>query len=139
MTDNTPDPVENLMTKIQAFGLACYMHEQGAEQIAMQDEILAHLQRDAAELANWKATVWAVARELDCLPSTFSDANGHILKAAIKHMADARRYRWLRDDTDSDWAICKWNCDEPDGIGYYRDARKPDVVDAAIDSARAKP
>lgn len=31
--------VEDLMTKIQAFGLACYQHESGAEQISMQDEI----------------------------------------------------------------------------------------------------
>lgn len=45
------------------------------------------------DLEQWKATLWAVARELDCLPSTFSDANGHVLKAAIKHMTDARRWR----------------------------------------------
>lgn len=94
-------------------------------------------ERLRAALESWKATVWAVARELDCLPSTFSDANGHVLKAAIKHMADARRYRWLRDDTDSDWAICEWSTREVDGIGYYRDSRRPDIVDAAIDAARA--
>lgn len=35
--------VEDLMTKIQAFGLACYMHAPGEEQIAMQDEIRAAL------------------------------------------------------------------------------------------------
>jgi hypothetical protein len=34
-----PKSLEDLMTKIQAFGLACYQHESGAEQIAMQDEI----------------------------------------------------------------------------------------------------
>jgi hypothetical protein len=34
-----PKCLEDLMTKIQAFGLACYQHESGAEQIAMQDEI----------------------------------------------------------------------------------------------------
>lgn len=51
--------------------------------------------------------------------------------------ADAGRYRWLRDDLNSDWAICEWSHDEPDGIGYYRDARAADVVDAAIDQARA--
>lgn len=53
------------------------------------------IERQAAELERWKATVWAVARALNCLPSTFSDGNGHVLKAAIKHMADARRYQWL--------------------------------------------
>lgn len=42
-----PKCLEDLMTKIQAFGLACYQHESGAEQIAMQDEI----RRDLAALA----------------------------------------------------------------------------------------
>lgn len=50
--------------------------------------------------------------------------------------ADAERYRWLRDDLDSDWAICEWSSSDSDGIGYYRDARAANVVDAAIDSAR---
>lgn len=49
---------------------------------------------------------------------------------------DAERYRWLRDNTDSDWAICEWNTDESDGVGYYRDARAPNIVDAAIDAAK---
>lgn len=42
-------------------------------------------ERDAlkAELQVWRATVWAIARELNCLPSTYADANGHVLKAAI--------------------------------------------------------
>jgi len=48
---------------------------------------------------------------------------------------NALRYEFLRDDINSDWAICEWSHDEPDGIGYYRDARAPDVVDAAIDLA----
>lgn len=48
---------------------------------------------------------------------------------------NALRYEFLRDDINSDWAICEWSHDEPDGIGYYRDARAPDVVDAAIDRA----
>jgi hypothetical protein len=35
------------------------------------------------EAGRWKELVWALARELNCLPSTYSDANGHVLKAAI--------------------------------------------------------
>jgi hypothetical protein len=40
--------VEDLMTKIQAFGLACYQHEAACEQISMQVEIRADLQALAA-------------------------------------------------------------------------------------------
>lgn len=36
----------------------------------------------------WRTTVWAVARALNCLPSTFSDANGHVLRAAEKLTAE---------------------------------------------------
>lgn len=50
--------------------------------------------------------------------------------------ADAERYRWLRDDLDSNWAICEWSHDDADGIGFYRDARAAHIVDAAIDAAR---
>ncbi|HEY0955779.1 MAG TPA: hypothetical protein VGE36_13525 [Roseateles sp.] len=35
----------------------------------------------------WRSTVWAIARALNCLPSTFADANGHVLKAAIEAQA----------------------------------------------------
>lgn len=49
--------------------------------------------------------------------------------------ADAARYRWLRDNTEGAWAICEW-ADDSDGIGFYRDSRKPGtVVDSAIDAA----
>ena len=58
------------------------------------------------------------------------------LRAEVERLRpNALRYEWLRDDINSDWAICEWSHDEPDGIGYYRDARAPDVVDAAIDRA----
>ena len=49
--------------------------------------------------------------------------------------ADAERYRLLRDRRIDGWAICEW-IDEPDGVGYYGDARPAAVVDAAIDAAR---
>jgi len=48
---------------------------------------------------------------------------------------DAERYRWLRDNIDSDWAICEWCNDDREGTGYYRDARAAHIVDAAIDAA----
>lgn len=43
MNNTSADPIEDLMTEIQAFGLACYTHAPGEEQIAMQNEIRAHL------------------------------------------------------------------------------------------------
>ena len=58
------------------------------------------------------------------------------LRAEVERLrADAERYRWLRDNLESEWAICEWQ-DDPDGLGYYRDARAPEFVDAAIDRAR---
>lgn len=58
--------------------------------------------RQRTELEQWSATLWAVARELNCLPSTYSDGNAHVLKAAIKLRADvealradAERYRHI--------------------------------------------
>lgn len=42
---------EDLMTKIQAFGLACYMGVPGADQIAMQDEIRAAIR---SSLSVWR-------------------------------------------------------------------------------------
>lgn len=75
---------------------------------------------------------WHPGRTNDYLPDIIR-AKGVELSQAEK---DARRYRFLRDDLDSGWAICEW-CDDHDGIGYYRDGRAPGVVDAAIDAAIA--
>ena len=59
------------------------------------------------------------------------------LRAEVERLRpNAMRYEFLRDDINSDWAICEWSHDEPDGLGYYRDARAPEFVDAAIDQAR---
>ena len=69
-------------------------------------------------------------------PATSAEAQAKSEPAA-SDARDAARYRWLRDNTDSDWAICEWNTDESDGIGYYRDARAPNIVDAEIDAAIA--
>lgn len=58
------------------------------------------------------------------------------LRAEVERLKpNAERYRWLRDNLESEWAICEWQ-DDPDGLGYYRDARAPEFVDAAIDHAR---
>ena len=58
------------------------------------------------------------------------------LRAEVERLRpNAERYEWLRDNHESDWAICEWQ-DEPDGLGYYRDARASHIVDAAIDAAR---
>ena len=46
---------------------------------------------------------------------------------------DAERYRAVRDDDCHPYAICIWDEDD----GWAQDARKPDVVDAAIDAALA--
>lgn len=58
------------------------------------------------------------------------------LRAEVERLRpNAERYEWLRDNHESDWAICEWQ-DDPDGLGYYRDARASHIVDAAIDAAR---
>ncbi len=38
----------------------------------------------------WRSTVWAIARALNCLPSTYADANGHVLRQAEKLMVDLK-------------------------------------------------
>ena len=58
------------------------------------------------------------------------------LRAEVDRLRpNAERYEWLRDNLESEWAICEWQ-DDPDGLGYYRDARASHIVDAAIDLAR---
>lgn len=91
-----------------------------------------------AEVEQWKAVIWALARELNCLPSSFSDGNDHVLKAAIKLNAevaelrnDAERLDWLDREK---WAYGfadvhegnRWEIEGP-----FKNVR------AAIDTARA--
>ncbi len=54
--------------------------------------------------------------------------------AVLALLKDVERYLWLRDNHESDWAICEWAHDL-DGVGFYRDSRSETVVDAAIDAA----
>lgn len=65
-----------------------------------------------------------------------TEAERDQLRAEVERLRpNAERYEWLRDNLESEWAICEWQ-DDPDGLGYYRDARAPEFVDATIDQAR---
>lgn len=46
-----------------------------------------------AERDQWKEVLWAVARALNCLPSTYSDGNGHVYKSAVAIVAERDRLR----------------------------------------------
>lgn len=79
----------------------------------------------------------AIGREFRkrCLPELEEEVT--TMRAEVERLQpNAERYVWLRDNLESGWAICEW-VDDQDGIGYYRDARESQVVDAAIDAARA--
>lgn len=56
-------------------------------------ELLAERERLRAEAASWKEQLWALARVLNCLPSTYSDANAHVYKKAEKVMAELEQGR----------------------------------------------
>lgn len=58
------------------------------ESPAPEGHWLGHFWQLGRQHDEWRATVWAVARALNCLPSTFSDANGHVLRAAERLMAE---------------------------------------------------
>lgn len=46
---------------------------------------------------------------------------------------DAARYRYLRDNSTKDWAICEW-LEDPIRGAFYKCEQEPHVVDAAIDA-----
>lgn len=58
------------------------------ESPAPEGHWLGHFWQLGRQHDEWRATVWAVARALSCLPSTYSDANGHVLRAAERLMAE---------------------------------------------------
>lgn len=58
------------------------------ESVPPEGHWLAEFWRMGRAADEWRSTVWALARALNCLPSTFSDANGHVLRAAEKLMAE---------------------------------------------------
>lgn len=109
--------------------------------------LLAERDRLESDATNCQQLVWALARELKCLPSIFSDANGHVLKAAIALneerdrlaaevealRADAGRYRWLRHG-DNDAEVMVFDNQtraSPENVWLPR----LDELDAAIDAA----
>lgn len=104
----------------------------------VMDQAAALLRQQAeriAELESRVHTCGPTCSKAGCINRRLT-AERDQLRAEVERLrADAERYRWLRDNLESEWAICEWQ-DDPDGLGYYRDARAPEFVDAAIDHAR---
>lgn len=102
------------------------------------DDLLALLRKQAERIAELEARVHTcgpTCSKAGCINRRLT-AERDTLRAEVERLrVDAERYKWLRDNHESDWAICEWQ-DDPDGLGYYRDARFPSIVDAAIDTAR---
>lgn len=65
----------------------------GINRIALCSEAADALDAQAAELDQWRNMVWALARVLNCLPSTYADANAHVYKAAEKQAAEIAALR----------------------------------------------
>lgn len=87
------EAVEDLMTKIQAFGLACYQHESGAEQISMQDEIRIDLAALAGASSAWQ-------------PIETAPKDAQLLLAAeFDHPGDWRIKMGYFDSKTAKWAM----------------------------------
>jgi hypothetical protein len=75
---------------------------------ALREEV-ARLTKERRQLefamGAWKEIFWAVARELNCLPSTFWDGNAHVLKAAIKLNAELAALKAQPSDVDALMAL----------------------------------
>ena len=95
----------------------------------------------AKRITELEAKVRELQQKLDAALDVVVDLGGEVrlpeIEEAKKRRADAERYQWLRDNTDSNWAICEWSHDAYTDASYYRDSRAAHVVDAAIDQARA--
>lgn len=117
-----------------------------AERDLLRAEVIANRERDALKLAalhihsEMRSIVQAggsneaIGREFR--KRVILDVEDEVVKLraeAERLKPNAERYEWLRDNPDGAWAICE---DNSDGLGYYRDARLPSIVDAAIDLAR---
>lgn len=97
-----PEPVDELCQE-DGFNVL------GAVGVFTADQLTAHtraavraaLEVQRQDLQNCLELIWALGRELNCLPSTFSDSNGHILKAAIKLNAERDD---LRQEVERLWA-----------------------------------
>jgi len=87
----------------------------------------------------------ALAALRNCLPtmqdgpdtSTYTTVLGSDLRLVLEALdaaqRDAERYRWLRDNSVSRWAICEWHFVESK---YYKVSNTPRVVDTAVDAAK---
>lgn len=108
------------------------------ELCAQRDAARATVRQQAERIAELEARVHTcgpTCSKAGCINRRLT-AQRDQLRAEVERLrADAERYQWLRDKLESEWAICEWQ-DDPDGLGYYRDARAPEFVDAAIDHAR---
>lgn len=108
------------------------------ELCAQRDAARATVRQQAERIAELEARVHTcgpTCSKAGCINRRLT-AQRDQLRAEVERLrADAERYQWLRDNLESEWAICEWQ-DDPDGLGYYRDARAPEFVDAAIDHAR---
>jgi uncharacterized protein with PIN domain len=65
--------------------------------LAMIPDAVAALCETAKHAAAWRTLFWKCAAELNCVPSSYVDANAndHVLRQAKADAADARRYRTL--------------------------------------------
>lgn len=118
---------------IQSYGKRCW--NAGFRHGDFSDENISYL----AQIRDAVAEICPGASE-DLLMNAIGgpcEVPRYVIDVVQKLKQDAARYRWLRDDTDSDWAICEWS-HAPGDEGYYRDARAPHIVDAAIDAAMAQ-
>lgn len=101
---------------------------QAAAILRQQAERIAELEGELRQMTNNAADLAVHSQEVE--------AERDQLRAEVERLrTNAERYEWLRDNLESEWAICEWQ-DDPDGLGYYRDARASHIVDAAIDAAR---
>ncbi|WP_454676456.1 hypothetical protein [Achromobacter marplatensis] len=55
--------------------------------------VLADRQQRAGDAKAWNDLFWSVAKELNCLPSSFVDGNAHVLRAARQAAAALSAHR----------------------------------------------
>lgn len=108
------------------------------ELCAQRDAARATVRQQAERIAELEARVHTcgpTCSKAGCINRRVT-AERDQLRAEVERLRpNAERWEWLRDNHESEWAICEWQ-DDPDGLGYYRDARASHIVDADIDAAR---
>lgn len=99
-------------------------------------EAAALLRKQAERIAELEARVHTcgpTCSKAGCINRRLTSERDTLRAEVERLQPNAERYEWLRDNHEGQWAICE---DNSDGLGYYRDARLPSIVDAAIDTAR---